>query len=168
MLTIDFTRCDEVREQLQMSSAGLISSRDYSEQVSKFDYLLHEIGHALSLGIPVHRTDCYDVSFRIKCTLDERSERFCRHNEAVVLGSDLIVYECLGLDVPKDQTRNALANSDLSERTFRRVLARGESIDLARRVVAWLHRHRIVTGRAPRIARMHRTVCERWRAHAGA
>lgn len=142
-----------LRQRLGLGDSGfLFGGRQCTRALAGFDVLIHEVGHALSLDIPIFGTEC---ALDDAINLALRSERsrsgysvLSRRNECLVLASDVLVFRWTGHPVPRGDILDAMDNSDVTRRMFRQIYDTDAPAHLARRVVAWLRDYGVVSGTA--------------------
>ena len=113
---------------------GLISLPLFTGHEAHTEYLLHEAGHAISLGIPVEGRFSTEVHRRLKWAGAFGSDT---RNEAYVLGAEWILYGYAAHSITRAEILTVAKGQDVPVAMLDAACRSRRSLKLAHQIAAW-------------------------------
>ena len=130
---IDYARAIEVATSMVTGSTQTFV---FEGDLGKLEYFVHELGHAMSLGIPIKPRFDREV---------DHHAAMSDSNEALVLAAESPLFRWLGHPIPKDEIYDVLQIQSVDTRLFDEQVRSFAALRLAHRLLTWLRASKIVS-----------------------
>lgn len=125
----------------RVGSADFIGEVFLSRWENVAEMLAHEVGHALSLGIPIEGTSVsHPVAIRLRDISEHEGEHAEYRNEALTLASEDYVMRALGIPCERAILEYAAKNQMVPPAIFDEVWGSPDAIALGKRVMRYIGR----------------------------
>lgn len=148
MIKLDYDIATGLVRDLKISSKGdffdeFKPSLTGDNRASRCEMLLHEVGHAKSLGVKVKPYFDCAIQWRLETVAPLRSDRW---NEAYVLASEYLIYAQTDTPISMPSLRNTAREQGVDGAQIRRALQALRTRALAASVCVWLREHNVLSG----------------------
>lgn len=130
---IDYERANEIATAM---ITGSTQTFVFEGELGKLEYFVHELGHAMSLGIQIKPRFDRDVDHHVAMS---------DSNEALVLAAESPLFRWLGHPIPKDEIYDVLQIQSVDTRLFDEHASSFTALRLAHRLLTWLRCSKIVS-----------------------